>query len=771
MAMDKDDLDSHEASDATSSDLDPEEDFSTERSSSPRASREASLERTPETEEVLSPQALRSGLQLASRGAGSAPRSIDPLEIRFSQMKMRHLFGDGRRLADTVLQVQETRCTEVELAEYGESWKLTFPFPKIEVIRWKCKLRDPKTGRPRVDPDTGEELYDSEEQWFTLDNRRLYCLQESAMRVWPERCVAEVAVIISGPHAHMRELRKFRTLDRGKGAMIGSRADGVSFVRWSWREKAGLEESDSDSDYEVDRRTKAQAQAETLPDVRLVASKTKKAKDNNVLGHLASLKPDDCERIEISKKISWILRHGAWGSRCNIKISDDGWVLIADLRTAESLQGVGLSRLQEVIADSNKQKYRYEIRESKDGTLIRASGKKGRKQKSKPEHSREHRDNAATRESGNTGRGKGSKGDSKGGSEKVNGKAAQKAAAKAAATEVAPVVVKAPKAAASAAKDKEPKTESANDGKVGATSETAATSSRAKPKAGDWQSSARQAAASKYSGPFPPGMVPPASQSQFMMQMQAMQQMLSSPHHMQVKQQVQRLMQMRMMRQWQAMQAYQMQAHMHAMQAQHMAAVQEMQNYVEEWCREHPEEEYEEYEEEATTDSVPETAEELEAKIQEVLAAAVARNAEQQKAATQSTPAAASSSSGTSSAQPLSNLEAKIKEALEAAANRKAEEAEAKAAAWQPPAVPVRPSPEPVQETDVQAKIAQALKAAQERSSASSLAKSAPAPKPVVPPKPRPQISKAAASPDPSLSLQEQIQKALDAAKERQNNK
>lgn len=753
--MDKDCADGHEASDATSSELDPEDDFSTE--SSARASREASLERTQDTEDIqpLSPQALRSGIQLASRGAGCAPRSIDPLQIRFSQMKMRHLFGDGRRLADTVDQMQVIQCSEAERTEYGANWKVVFPFPKIEVIRWKCKLRDPRTGRPKVDPDTGEELYDSEEHWFTLDNRRLYCLQEAAMRVYPEQCVAEVAVIISGPHAHMRELRKFRTLDRGKGAMIGSRADGVSFVRWSWREKAGLEESDPDScEHEADRRCKS----ETMPDVRLVASKTKKPKDSNVLGHLASLKPDDYERIEISKKISWILRHGAWGSRCNVKISDDGWVLLADLRTADSLKGVSLSRLQDVIAESNKQKYRYEIRETKDGTLIRASGKKGRKTRSKPDHKDKE-----------SGRGSGGKGNRSGGgnAEKDNSKATQKAA-KATVTEDAPVVPKASKAAPVVAK--EIKTDSGNDIKVSASTEAPAPAPKAKSKANE---SARQAAAAKMGsfGIRPPGILPPATHAQFMMQMQAMQQMLSSPNHMQVRQQVQRLMQVRMMRQWQAMQAYNMQM-MHDMQVQHMAALQEMQSYIEEWCREHPEEEYDENDQESL-DSVPETAEELEARIQEVLAAAQARNAEQQKAeqqkATAKAKAAAASSSGASSEKPLSNLEAKIAEALQAAANRSAE---AKAA-LQPPPTKLRPSPpapSPPQDTDVQAKIAQALNAAKERSNANIAAKSVVAPKPASPPKPRPQISKAA-SPDPSVSLQEQIAKALEAAKERQGSK
>ncbi|CAK0906659.1 unnamed protein product [Prorocentrum cordatum] len=101
------------------------------------------------------------------------------MDIRFSQMKMRHLFGDGRRIAEAIQAIRQVPCTEEESAAHaGAKWRLEFPFPPIEVVRWRCKLRD-NTGRPRLDPDTGEELYDSEENWFTLDNRRLYCLQEA----------------------------------------------------------------------------------------------------------------------------------------------------------------------------------------------------------------------------------------------------------------------------------------------------------------------------------------------------------------------------------------------------------------------------------------------------------------------------------------------------------------------------------------------------------------------------------------------------------------
>ncbi|CAK0790734.1 unnamed protein product, partial [Prorocentrum cordatum] len=76
---------------------------------------------------------------------------------------------------------------------------------------------------------------------FTFDNRRLYCLQAAALKVYPERCVVEVLEVPAGPAENMRELRKFRTMDIGKTVMIGSRLDKVAFVRWSWREAAGLE--------------------------------------------------------------------------------------------------------------------------------------------------------------------------------------------------------------------------------------------------------------------------------------------------------------------------------------------------------------------------------------------------------------------------------------------------------------------------------------------------------------------------------------------------
>lgn len=300
------------------------------------------------------------GLLLASRSTASR---LDPFEVRFSQMKMRHLFGDGRRVADSALEVKAVRCTEAEQREHGVPWRLVAPFPKIEVIRWHCKLRDAATGRPLEDPETGEDVISEEENWFTLDNRRLYCLQEAASRVWPERCVADVCVIISGPSSRMRELRKFRTLDLGKSALIGSRSDGVPFVRWSWRVKVGTQEP-----------------GESLEADQAIDLEVVRPAGGNILEHLATLKPDDFQRIEISKKLSWVLRRNGQGGRdhaFDLDFDEEGWLKVVDVTKVPFLEGISIQRLLQVVEDSNKQKLRYQLKQTPEGPVIRASGKKG----------------------------------------------------------------------------------------------------------------------------------------------------------------------------------------------------------------------------------------------------------------------------------------------------------------------------------------------------------------------------------------------------------
>jgi hypothetical protein len=162
-----------------------------------------------------------------------ATAQMDPLELRFSQKKMRNVFADGKLIAESAELVRAVKRPPEEAEIYGAPWRLEAPFPPIEVIRWRCKLRDDTTGRPLVDEETGEQLFEPEESWFTLDNRRLYCLQEAAIRLLPERCTVGTIIEIRKDR-RLREIRKFRTLDSGRSINVGSVVDGVPFVRWCW---------------------------------------------------------------------------------------------------------------------------------------------------------------------------------------------------------------------------------------------------------------------------------------------------------------------------------------------------------------------------------------------------------------------------------------------------------------------------------------------------------------------------------------------------------
>lgn len=178
-----------------------------------------------------SSNALSSGHE--GRRSRQGTLQLCPLELRFSQKKMRNVFADGRLIEDAVELVKPVSRPPDEAALYEAPWWLEAPFPPIEVLRWRCKLRDETTGRPLLDK-SGREIFEENESWFTLDNRRLYCLQKVAARLWPERCTVDVIAEIRKDR-RMREIRKFRTLDSGESIMVGSRVDGVPFKRWAWR--------------------------------------------------------------------------------------------------------------------------------------------------------------------------------------------------------------------------------------------------------------------------------------------------------------------------------------------------------------------------------------------------------------------------------------------------------------------------------------------------------------------------------------------------------
>jgi len=87
------------------------------------------------------------------------------------------------------------------------------------------------------------------------------------------------------------------------------------------------------------------------------------------------LKEDDDDRTMLSKKLSYVLRHGA--KQLDLEIDDGGYVCVSGLLACvELFGGVQLEALMEVVDQSNKDKQRYETVKRDDGeVLIRATGK------------------------------------------------------------------------------------------------------------------------------------------------------------------------------------------------------------------------------------------------------------------------------------------------------------------------------------------------------------------------------------------------------------
>lgn len=101
------------------------------------------------------------------------------------------------------------------------------------------------------------------------------------------------------------------------------------------------------------------------------------ANTKRTLEQQMSLKPGDDERTEISKKISWILRHGA--KKVNVNIDEFGWVNATDLLNSDILGGTTEDKLLAMINESNVQKTRYEMEDDPNGgKRIRAISKSRR---------------------------------------------------------------------------------------------------------------------------------------------------------------------------------------------------------------------------------------------------------------------------------------------------------------------------------------------------------------------------------------------------------
>lgn len=152
---------------------------------------------------------------------------ISPFAIRFSQWRIRPTFQDGRVVEESTEEIEALpapSCCE------GYQVLLKAPFPPIEIIRWRPKLRE-EDGTKLLDEDGTSIL--GEPCWFTFDNRRLYCLQAAAVKHWPCHTAAIVHVMHDLPLSKCAP-KKFQTTDLGCSVRISRRFDVVPPAVWNW---------------------------------------------------------------------------------------------------------------------------------------------------------------------------------------------------------------------------------------------------------------------------------------------------------------------------------------------------------------------------------------------------------------------------------------------------------------------------------------------------------------------------------------------------------
>ncbi|CAK9035901.1 unnamed protein product [Durusdinium trenchii] len=170
-------------------------------------------------------------------------RLLSPFQIFFSQNHIRSEFQDGRAVDLAVQSIRSSRISASEDPQYedfgvptdSDWWLLQPEFPEIEVILWRIKLRE-EDGSQLFDQE-GNELY-GDREWYTLDNRRLYCLQRAAVSLYPKE-VRILVKVVRQEDGSCREFRKFRSTDRGRSIRLGHK-DSPDLPRWCWRLEVGL---------------------------------------------------------------------------------------------------------------------------------------------------------------------------------------------------------------------------------------------------------------------------------------------------------------------------------------------------------------------------------------------------------------------------------------------------------------------------------------------------------------------------------------------------
>lgn len=154
---------------------------------------------------------------------------ISPLALHFTQDHIRTTFRDHRSVEAAVdlISVEPSPCEEYDLI-------LKAPFPNIEILRWRPKrLRsDSDASASSSDDSDSEEEEERDEYWFTLDNRRLYCLQRKAAEYWPRRVAAIVEVLY---HDLDSVRKKYDSKSNGFDVTIAHSLKGPQIAVWDWR--------------------------------------------------------------------------------------------------------------------------------------------------------------------------------------------------------------------------------------------------------------------------------------------------------------------------------------------------------------------------------------------------------------------------------------------------------------------------------------------------------------------------------------------------------
>jgi len=135
---------------------------------------------------------------------------ISPLAIRFTQEHIKTTFQDGREVESTVPEicVLPSGCDDYDLI-------LQAPFPNIEILRW-CHKSDKEDSK----------------HWYTLDNRRLYCLQKVAAAHWPKRVAAAVDILYADPG---KVRRKLDSTTSGQSVTISPSVKAPVLTTWDWQ--------------------------------------------------------------------------------------------------------------------------------------------------------------------------------------------------------------------------------------------------------------------------------------------------------------------------------------------------------------------------------------------------------------------------------------------------------------------------------------------------------------------------------------------------------